>query len=84
MNDRNSARPGPRARIDDIVRVLFSTFLFMLLASLFLTSSRGGFLGVLGAGTMFVYRRRGPGAALGDPLVEGQHAVSRDQTSSSQ
>jgi O-antigen ligase len=45
-------------------QLLWLVGVFMLLASLFLTSSRGGFLGVLVAGTMFVYRRRGPGAAL--------------------
>jgi len=36
----------------------------ILLASLLLTSSRGGFLGLLVAGALFVYRRRGAGAAL--------------------
>src|SRR5262245_8751967 len=37
----------------------------LLIVSLFLTSSRGGFLGLLVAGTVFVYRRRGAAAALG-------------------
>jgi O-antigen ligase/polysaccharide polymerase Wzy-like membrane protein len=35
-----------------------------LVAALYLTSSRGGFLGLLVAGVHFVYRRRGLGAAV--------------------
>jgi O-antigen ligase len=45
-------------------RTLWLIGALALVASLFLTSSRGGFLGVLVAGTLFVYRQRGPGAAL--------------------
>lgn len=37
----------------------------VLLVSLFLTSSRGGFLGLVVAGLLFAYRQRGVGAAAG-------------------
>jgi O-antigen ligase len=37
---------------------------FLLALELFLTSSRGGFLGLLVAGMVFVYRRRGPMGAI--------------------
>lgn len=46
-------------------RTLWFGAALALTASLFLTSSRGGFLGLLVAGTVFVYRRRGAMAALG-------------------
>lgn len=46
-------------------RTLWLVGALVLVASLFLTSSRGGFLGLLVAATVFVYRRRGAGAALG-------------------
>jgi O-antigen ligase len=36
----------------------------LLVLELFLTSSRGGFLGLLVAGTVYVYRRRGPMGAI--------------------
>ncbi|MGH7391859.1 MAG: O-antigen ligase family protein [Candidatus Rokuibacteriota bacterium] len=45
-------------------RKLWLAIGLILTASLFMTSSRGGFLGLLVAGTVFVYRRRGAGAAL--------------------
>jgi O-antigen ligase len=45
-------------------RLLWLGGAVVLIASLFLTSSRGGFLGLLAAAAVFVYRRRGPGAAL--------------------
>jgi O-antigen ligase len=37
----------------------------VLVMEVFLTSSRGAFVGLLAAGMVFVYRRRGVGAALG-------------------
>jgi O-antigen ligase len=46
-------------------RQLWLVIALSLATSLFLTSSRGGFLGLLVAGTVFVYRRRGAMAALG-------------------
>ncbi|MGH7312369.1 MAG: O-antigen ligase family protein, partial [Candidatus Rokuibacteriota bacterium] len=45
-------------------RALWFSGAAVLLLSLFLTSSRGGFLGILVAATVFIYRRRGAGAAL--------------------
>ncbi|MGH7324213.1 MAG: O-antigen ligase family protein [Candidatus Rokuibacteriota bacterium] len=45
-------------------RTLWLVGTLMLVASLFLTSSRGGFLGLLVAATLYVYRIRGTGAAL--------------------
>jgi len=53
-----SAQPTPGRRRFWLAVALTVT------ASLFLTSSRGGFLGLLVAGTVFVHRRRGPVAAL--------------------
>lgn len=50
-------RPGRRA--------LWTGGALLLVAALFLTSSRGGFLGLLVAAFVFVYRRRGAGAAIG-------------------
>ena len=40
-----------------------------LVAMIVLTGSRGGFLGLVAAGVLFVYRRRGLGAAAGVMLV---------------
>jgi hypothetical protein len=37
----------------------------VLITALFFTGSRGGFLGLLVAGALFVYRKRGAGAAIG-------------------
>lgn len=51
-------QPTPRKRL------LWLLGSLVLMASLFLTSSRGGFLGLLAAATIFVYRRRGAGPAL--------------------
>jgi len=57
----------------------------LLVLTLLLTASRGGFLGLLTAATLFVYRRRGPAAALGMlavltlaalPTSLGQRALS--------
>jgi O-antigen ligase len=45
-------------------RMLWLLVSLVLVASLLLTSSRGGFLGLLVAATIFVYRRRGAGAAV--------------------
>lgn len=50
-------RPGRRA--------LWLGGVGVLVGSLLLTSSRGGFLGLLVAAAVFVYRRRGSAAALG-------------------
>jgi O-antigen ligase len=49
-----------------------------LVLSLFLTSSRGGFLGLLAAGLIFAYRRRGIAAAAGlfVALIVGAFAFS--------
>jgi O-antigen ligase len=41
----------------------------VLVLALYMTSSRGGFLGLLVAGVHFVYRRRGLGAAVGVLLL---------------
>lgn len=46
-------------------RTLWLVGALVLVASLYFTSSRGGFLGLLVAATVYVYRRRGAGAALG-------------------
>lgn len=46
-------------------RLLWVGAAVLLVASLYLTSSRGGFLGLLVAALVFVYRRRGPAAAAG-------------------
>jgi O-antigen ligase len=45
-------------------RNLWITTGVLLVLELFLTSSRGGFLGLLVAGMVFVYRRRGPMGAV--------------------
>jgi hypothetical protein len=45
-------------------RALWTVAVVALVVMLLLTGSRGGFLGLLVAGTVFVYRRRGPGAAV--------------------
>lgn len=49
---------GPRGR------ALWTGCGLLLVSMVFLTSSRGGFLGLLAAGMVFVYRRRGLGAAI--------------------
>jgi O-antigen ligase len=46
-------------------RTLWLAGALLLVAMLVLTASRGGFLGLLVATALFVYRRRGAGAALG-------------------
>ena len=46
-------------------RLLWTGAGLVLVLMVFLTSSRGGFVGLLTAGMVFVYRRRGFGAALG-------------------
>ncbi len=45
-------------------RALWTVVVVVLVAMLLLTGSRGGFLGLLLAATVFIYRRRGPGAAV--------------------
>jgi O-antigen ligase len=45
-------------------RALWAGAGLVLVLMVFLTSSRGGFIGLLAAGMMFVYRRRGLGGAL--------------------
>ena len=45
-------------------RALWAGGGLLLVLMVFLTSSRGGFLGLLAAGMMFVYRRRGLGSAV--------------------
>jgi O-antigen ligase len=45
-------------------RALWAGCGLLLVLMVFLTSSRGGFLGLLAAGMVFVYRRRGLGGAL--------------------
>jgi O-antigen ligase len=42
---------------------------FLLVLMVFLTSSRGGFIGLLAAGMVFVYRRRGLGGAVAVMLL---------------
>jgi O-antigen ligase len=46
-------------------RALWTGGALLLVLMVFLTSSRGGFLGLLAAAMVYVYRRRGPGGALG-------------------
>jgi O-antigen ligase len=50
---------------DALRRTLWTLGGLVLVLELFLTSSRGGFLGLLVASMVFVYRRRGLGGALG-------------------
>ena len=50
-------------------RALWTGCGLLLVAMVFLTSSRGGFLGLLAAGMVFVYRRRGLGAAIAVMLL---------------
>ena len=50
---------------DAVRRTLWTLGGLLLVLELFLTSSRGGFLGLLVAGMVFVYRRRGVPGALG-------------------
>ena len=50
-------------------RALWTGCGVLLVLMVFLTSSRGGFLGLLAAGMMFVYRRRGLGAAVAVMLL---------------
>ncbi|HEU4367806.1 MAG TPA: hypothetical protein VFV05_06185, partial [Methylomirabilota bacterium] len=50
-------------------RALWTGSGLLLVAMVFLTSSRGGFLGLLAAGMAFVYRRRGLGAAIAVMLL---------------
>jgi O-antigen ligase len=50
---------------DALRRTLWTLGGLLLVLQLFLTSSRGGFLGLLVASMVFVYRRRGLGGALG-------------------
>ncbi len=50
-------------------RLLWMGAGLVLVLMVFLTSSRGGFVGLLAAGVVFVYRRRGLGAALGVLLL---------------
>lgn len=45
-------------------RLLWAGIGMLLVVQLYLTSSRGGFLGLLVAGMVFVYRRKGFGAAV--------------------
>lgn len=45
-------------------RALWVGVVVVLVTMLLLTGSRGGFLGLLLAATVFIYRRRGPGAAV--------------------
>jgi O-antigen ligase len=45
-------------------RALWTGAGLLLVLMVFLTSSRGGFLGLLAAGMVYVYRRRGPGGAV--------------------
>jgi len=50
-------------------RALWAGCGLLLVLMVFLTSSRGGFVGLLAAGMFFVYRRRGIGAAVGVLLL---------------
>ena len=50
-------------------RALWAGCGLLLVVMVFLTSSRGGFVGLLAAGMFFVYRRRGIGAAVGVLLL---------------
>jgi O-antigen ligase len=49
---------------DQLRRVLWTGAGFVLVTMLFMTSSRGGFVGLLVAGMVFIYRRRGALAAV--------------------
>jgi putative inorganic carbon (HCO3(-)) transporter len=50
-------------------RALWAGCGLLLVLMVFLTSSRGGFVGLLAAGMVFVYRRRGLGGAIAVMLV---------------
>jgi O-antigen ligase len=50
-------------------RALWAGAGLLLVLMVFLTSSRGGFIGLLAAGMLFVYRRRGLGGAVAVLLV---------------
>lgn len=50
-------------------RMLWTGAGLLLVLMVFLTSSRGGFLGLLAAGMVYVYRRHGLGRAVGIMLV---------------
>jgi hypothetical protein len=54
---------------DSVRRALWAACGLLLVVMVFLTSSRGGFVGLVVTGMVFVYRRRGLGAAVGVMLA---------------